>query len=207
MSLATVGSAGAGGWRNRAGGALVMGVVHLLLAAGLWVLAPREPDATAARTAPRELQVQWSQPPPQTETPMVDQMPVDLAPDGPATPVALPQLPADHRLFNPERLQLVSSSLFAGQVDAPPRELDNPPPVYPGAARRQGIEGEVKVKLRIDRDGRVRDVRVIEVAGHPAFGEAVEAAALRWRFAPARHQGRQVEVWGIKTVRFRLQQG
>lgn len=89
------------------------------------------------------------------------------------------------------------------RVDQPPRELaGNPEPAYPLRERRRGIESEVVVRLLIDQQGRVEDVQVVRGGGN--FAEVVLQAVRRWRFSPARHHGRTVKVWGLKTFRFEL---
>lgn len=90
-------------------------------------------------------------------------------------------------------------------ADQPPRERPgNPQPVYPGVARHRGLEGTVTIRLLIDEQGHVRQVEVLGESVHDSFKQAVLAVADRWRFEPAMHQGRQVSVWGIKTIHFSL---
>jgi len=95
--------------------------------------------------------------------------------------------------------------MSASRVDEPPREITDLSPHYPRAALKRGIEGLVVVKLLIDERGRVTDTRIIRVEGHASFREAVLRVAKKWRFRPARHCGRPVEVWGIKRVQFKLE--
>lgn len=98
----------------------------------------------------------------------------------------------------------VSGPLDAERVDEPPRELSNAQPTYPRSALNLGREGAVTVKLLIDEQGEVREADVVQVNGHPAFREAVLDAVRRWRFIPARHRQKAVQVWAIKTIRFEL---
>jgi len=62
------------------------------------------------------------------------------------------------------------------------------------------------VRLLIDERGRVEDVQVLRVEGHPSFREAVLDVVHKWTFRPARHRGRPVKVWGIKRIRFELEE-
>lgn len=73
----------------------------------------------------------------------------------------------------------------------PPRLLDEVAPEYPAAAREQGLEAAVVLRLSIDEQGFVTDAVVLEPAGH-GFDEAARAAALRYRFAPAERAGKPI---------------
>jgi protein TonB len=79
-------------------------------------------------------------------------------------------------------------------------------PVYPEAARKAGIQGVVLLRLTIDREGRVTDVRVL---GGLPFGltQAAEEAARRLTFRPAYHcpTGRPVACYFDLSVAFRIQ--
>ena len=55
---------------------------------------------------------------------------------------------------------------------------------YPPEAKRLGIEGKVELKLGIDENGRVVQVKVIERGGH-GFDEAAVKAMRLARFKPA----------------------
>lgn len=119
------------------------------------------------------------------------------APPRPAPPAPTPA-PS-----KPSRPAAPSGPMDAERVDQPPREhANNPQPTYPPRERRIGIEGDVVVKLLIDETGRVEKVE--PVSGRSGFTRAVLDVVRRWRFEPARHQGRRVKVWGVKTIRFQL---
>lgn len=58
-------------------------------------------------------------------------------------------------------------------------------PEYPRELRADGVEGEVLLRVSVDRTGKV--VAVIVVASdHELFAKAAMAAVRSWRFAPAR---------------------
>ena len=80
----------------------------------------------------------------------------------------------------------------------------NKKPVYPEIARSAGIEGWVEVKVRVDEKGKVIDVVILKVIGHPDFASSVKAVAQNWRFSPPRVMGQKVQVWVIRKVAFRL---
>lgn len=50
---------------------------------------------------------------------------------------------------------------------------------YPRAARREGLQGRVELALRVGRDGRLLDVRVVRSSGYPELDDAAIEAARR----------------------------
>lgn len=79
-------------------------------------------------------------------------------------------------------------------------------PVYPPTARRAGIEGRVILEAVIDRDGRVRDLRVL-AAPNPDLGfsrSAIEAVR-SWTYRPGSSRGRPVPVRLRVIVRFEIE--
>src|SRR6185503_8761958 len=59
---------------------------------------------------------------------------------------------------------------------------------YPAEAQAAGIEGNVVLKLTIDKDGNVTAADVAQPAGH-GFDEAARDAALKFKFKPATRDG------------------
>jgi protein TonB len=68
-----------------------------------------------------------------------------------------------------------------------------------------GIEGTTLLRLHIREDGAVDEVIVGRSAGHVVLDQAAVEAVQRWRFEPARHEGRPVAVWVSLPIRFRLE--
>lgn len=87
----------------------------------------------------------------------------------------------------------------------PARPRSRPKPRYPRVAQRQGIEGFVTVRLRIDATGRVADAVVVKSEPRGVFDDAAMATARRYRFTPARRDGEPVETTLQQTIRFELQ--
>lgn len=79
-----------------------------------------------------------------------------------------------------------------------------PPPAYPAAARRRGLEGRVMLRVRINAAGDVENIDVAEGSGVSALDEAAIAAVRRWSFQPARRLGVAVAAMVDVPVRFRL---
>jgi protein TonB len=62
---------------------------------------------------------------------------------------------------------------------------------YTAAARSEGIEGKIKLKLTVAADGSVAAVEVL-TSLEPGMDAAAQAAARLWRFRPAMRCGRPV---------------
>ncbi len=98
-----------------------------------------------------------------------------------------------------------AAPLSAESVDRPPRALTtNEEPTYPSVAARHGWEGTVIVKLLIDENGRVRDPQILELDGHDVFRKAVLEVVNGWRYEPAQHGGRNVDVWTVQPFQFQV---
>jgi TonB family protein len=76
-----------------------------------------------------------------------------------------------------------------------------PRPSYPALAQRAGLQGFVKLQVRVTKDGRVEVQKLLE--GEPALADAAIAAVKQWRAKPAWINGKPVEV--ISTVTFNFQ--
>jgi periplasmic protein TonB len=76
-------------------------------------------------------------------------------------------------------------------------------PKYPDLALRAGLEGNVLVKVWVDKAGKVRKVVLLK-SDAPVFEEAAISAASQWVFTPAVMQKGPVSVWVSIPFRFRL---
>jgi len=81
----------------------------------------------------------------------------------------------------------------APRVDASWR--GNTPPPYPGAARRMGDEGEVRLDVHVGADGSVLEVRLRQSSGSPLLDRTAIDTVRRWRFDPATVDGQPVAEW------------
>jgi protein TonB len=85
----------------------------------------------------------------------------------------------------------------------PRRPLTQPP--YPAASVRFGEEGTVTLELRVARDGRVLDARVLRSSGFPRLdAAAIEEARRVWWLRPATEDGSTIEASYAVRVSFRL---
>lgn len=69
-----------------------------------------------------------------------------------------------------------------------PRTLEEVQAPYPEEARRVDMGGTVRLRVGIDENGRVREVKVVKRAGY-GLDEAAVKAMWKFRFAPALDQG------------------
>jgi TonB family protein len=76
-------------------------------------------------------------------------------------------------------------------------------PKYPDLDLRAGLEGNVFVKVWVDKEGKVRKVVLLK-SDAPIFEEAATTAAKQWIFTPAVMQKGPVSVWVSIPFRFRL---
>lgn len=90
-----------------------------------------------------------------------------------------------------------------GEVSAPIK-LHAPRPHYTEEARRARIQGAVLVQAIIDREGNVRDVKLLKGLG-AGLDESAMETVLGWKFKPAMRGGEPVPVYYNLTVMFSIQ--
>ncbi|MEO6326497.1 MAG: energy transducer TonB [Thermoanaerobaculia bacterium] len=86
----------------------------------------------------------------------------------------------------------------------PPVALVTTEPVYPEAARRARLQGDVILEAVIDRDGHVREIRVLKGV-NALLDHAATNAVSTWRYRPALIGSRGVAVYLTVKVSFHLQ--
>jgi TonB family protein len=95
---------------------------------------------------------------------------------------------------------------FTGGLHEDPDEfmkhvLNQPPPDYPQVARKAGVQGVVRLQVRLKTDGTLVVEKVLE--GEPALVDAATTAVKQWRLSPEEWDGKRVDV--ISTVTFNFQ--
>jgi len=68
----------------------------------------------------------------------------------------------------------------------------SPPPSYPPAALRNGVEGSVVVRVEVDATGVPFNVTIVQRSGSRDLDRAATDAVRRWRFLPAQSNGQAV---------------
>ena len=76
--------------------------------------------------------------------------------------------------------------------------------LYPDAARRAGLEGDVRLELEVSATGEVTGSRVVRSAGN-GFDEVAQRLVRRFRFRPATRGGKAVPATVPWTYKFRLE--
>ena len=102
----------------------------------------------------------------------------------------------------------LTTALLAGCMggyNQPMQLVEDAGPLYPEAARAEGIEGWVKLEYDISIDGRVENLSVLESSPPGVFDAAAMAAVAQWRYRAAVIDGAPSAVSGVvSTLRFEL---
>jgi protein TonB len=118
--------------------------------------------------------------------------PAEPAPSSPPEPAA-----ASPAALAPAPLATITSSVdltyySAREVDVHPRALREIVPEYPAMADHQRQSGNVRLKLKLEADGRISDIEVVSASPPDLFEESALNAFRDVRFAPAQKNGRPV---------------
>jgi len=98
-----------------------------------------------------------------------------------------------------------SSGSGGSDVDVLPRKIAaNRPPPYPADAFQRRLQGTVILEVRINHQGTVESLRVVESSGVDSLDQAALDAVADWRFDPAQRAGRPVEAVVNVPVRFSI---
>ncbi len=109
-----------------------------------------------------------------------------------AVPVSMPTVPAP-----PVQETITEARGSAGY-------LNNPPPSYPAVAQRQGWEGKVVLKVRVQANGKPDSVQIQQSSGRQALDEAALNAVKQWTFIPAKRGTTPIDGWAIVPIEFKL---
>ena len=100
------------------------------------------------------------------------------------------------------RLEIgLTGGLHEDQDEFMKHVLNQPRPEYPQLARRAGVQGVVRLQVRLKTDGTLVVEKVLE--GEPALVDAATTAVRQWRLNPEEWDGKKVDV--ISTVTFNFQ--
>jgi protein TonB len=83
------------------------------------------------------------------------------------------------------------------------RATSHAEPVYPEEAKRQGVEGTVKLHVVVGRDGAVQSVE--PMSGPALLAKAATSAVREWRYSQTLLGGQPVETEQDIVVKFRLE--
>ena len=177
---------------------------------------PPQPVATAAGPGQQKIRPRRTAlvrpfiPPEAVRTQIPAQHPVLLQPPGAeatTTAETAPGLPGGlARTFNAPAPPPAARAPIAKRPPAPGGRLeaaeliDRTLPVYPVLAREGGISGIVRLEALIDERGAVTSVTVLR--GDPVLTTAARNAVLKWRYKPARLNGRPIATTAMIQVLF-----
>jgi protein TonB len=88
----------------------------------------------------------------------------------------------------------------ARDLDVQPRALREIIPDYPPGADRQQLSGKVRLQLKLEADGRVSDIGIVQADPPEVFDESAIRAFRDARFAPAQKNGRPVRAQVVIEV-------
>lgn len=90
--------------------------------------------------------------------------------------------------------------------EEPPNLIKSVPPVYPEFARNRGIQGEVWLEVEILTDGSVGVIQVSKslMSGPEGLDKAAIKAVKKWKYSPAKREGKPVSCWITFPVKFSL---
>ncbi len=140
------------------------------------------------------------------------------APDKPASDSDLTQV---SRSSTATPAEAVSEPARSQATQLRPTESATPPPAapittaradhqrcspspHPAPLRERGIEGEVRLRVRVTEQGRAADVQVVAGSGWRLFDDAAVRQAIHCHFLPAQRAGQPIESWVEFPVRFTL---
>jgi TonB family protein len=90
-------------------------------------------------------------------------------------------------------------------VETPPKVKESATPVYPREARDGGIEGDVWVKVLVNKDGRVEQAFIMKDSGlNVGFENAALQGAVDTTWEPALVEGKPVALWVAYEIAFKL---
>lgn len=166
----------------------------------------RPPPPPPPRKAPPPKPLQPSPPPP---LPVLSSQAAD-APAMPAPPLEAPKPPPPAAAPPPQPAPPVAAPRPAPEPALePPRfqaaYLSNPPPAYPIAARRRGIEGTVLVHAEVSAEGACLRAELKKSSGAEMLDQAALEAVRKWRFVPAKRGPVAVVAWVEVPVTFKLE--
>ncbi len=91
------------------------------------------------------------------------------------------------------------------RFDIPPAKVRDVMPIYPSLAARAGVEGDVWIKVLIDKEGSVRDAVVYKPSSvNAGFEESAIDAAKQTIWSPAIANGHPIAVWVTYRIVFKL---
>lgn len=80
--------------------------------------------------------------------------------------------------------------------------LNNPKPPYPAMAFQLRIEGTVRLKALVLPDGSCGDVLLAQSSGNELLDQSAMNTVAKWKFVPAKAQGKDISQWVSIPIKF-----
>jgi protein TonB len=116
------------------------------------------------------------------------------------------QLPLHASVSGPQALEADAKNAAVSEPIFNAAYLRNPPPVYPQAARRRGVEGKVLLSVDVSSEGFAERVSVKHTSGSGILDEAARQVVERWRFVPARRGSEHIAANVTVPVIFKIKE-
>jgi len=145
------------------------------------------PFSTAAPTPP---QPQTQPTPPKTQEKSPDA--VQKAPVEQSQPAA------------PAQSSSSADSVQTTDADYKAAYLNNPKPPYPSFAFQNRQEGTVILRVHVLPSGEVDDVQLARTSGFDSLDDSALNTVKKWKFVPAKQNGKIVDQWVKVPIRFGL---
>jgi protein TonB len=82
--------------------------------------------------------------------------------------------------------------------------LNNPPPAYPKAAQRQGLQGRVVLRVQVLANGHVGAIEVKQSSGKSILDDAALTAVKAWVFTPSKRGSTPIDGWTNVPIEFQI---
>ena len=200
-------------------------VFALLFSLSLFGLLPLSEYAREAQWLVREASVPHVPPPPpppptevekivqkikETALPAPELTKTNIALDTTPMSISLDVTPGDFKAafslasYNPAPNGLGQDLVFSlHELDRNPSVIKRGNLIYPSNLKRRGLEGEVKLLVQIDEQGKVKVLEVVS-STHPDFAEPSKIAAESSVYEPPMRNGEPVRTQFYLPIRFTL---
>ncbi len=163
---------------------------------------PEQPveDPDAAKPPPKPVEKPKVEKPKPVKKPEPVKKAVAPAPPVPAAPsTPTPPAPTPAPAAPAPAAPVKESAAISGLAS-----LGNPPPEYPGAALRKGMEGRVILRIKVMPNGRAGTVEVTKSSGKQVLDDAAVETVRNWKFIPAKRGDTPIEGFATQTIDFKL---
>jgi protein TonB len=82
--------------------------------------------------------------------------------------------------------------------------LNNPKPPYPGFAYQNRQEGKVVLRVHVLPTGEVDDVQLAQTSGYDSLDNSALNTVKKWKFVPAKKDGKIIDQWVRVPINFAL---